>query len=93
MLSNLSKLTNYQTISLSPENLTGEKGKGAATPLEQGNAYNAARDLGTGWKVNPFVYIEPGATHVLADVKDQGEVCQIWLTPTGAWRNQIIRFY
>ncbi len=35
----------------------------------------------------------PGETRVLADIRDQGEITQISLTPTGVWRGQIIRFY
>ena len=48
MLDNMSRLHRYQTISISPENLTGEKGKGGAMPVEQGSSYEAARELGTG---------------------------------------------
>ena len=91
MLGELSK--GYRTISISPENMTGEKGRGGATPLEQGSARDAARDLGTGWKVNPYLHIKAGEIITLADVKDEGEICQIWLTPTGVWRGQVIRFY
>lgn len=93
MLNNLSVIHQYETISLSPENLTGEKGKGGAMPLEMGSSYEAARNLGTGWKVNPRMFIKAGETLVLADVQDQGEIRQIWLTPTGVWRGQILRFY
>ena len=94
MLSELTKIRkNYETISISPENMTGEKGKGAATPWEQGTAKEAARDLGTGWKVNPYFTVQPGEIFTLADVKDQGEIRQIWLTPTGAWRGEILRIY
>ena len=94
MLNQLSMLhPEYETISISPENLTGEKGRGGATPLEKGNARYAAQDLGTGWKVNPYMHIPAGETLTLADIKDQGEIRQIWLTPTGVWRGQIIRFY
>ena len=52
----------YRTISISPENLTGEKGRDGATPLDQGSAREAARDLGTGWKVNPYLHIKAGET-------------------------------
>lgn len=83
----------YRTISISPENMTGKKGCGGAVPLEKGTARDAARDLGTGWKVNPYLHIPNGHTLTLADVKDEGEIRQIWLTPTGVWRGQIIRFY
>lgn len=93
MLQQLSQMTRYQTISVSPENLTGEKGKGGATPLEQGTSRDAARELGTGWKTNPRMFIGAGETLTLADVRDQGEIRHIWLTPTGVWRGQILRFF
>lgn len=93
MLDNMSRLHRYQTISISPENLTGEKGKGGAMPVEQGSSYEAARELGTGWKVNPRMFIPAGETLTLADVHDEGEIRQIWLTPTGVWRGQILRIY
>ncbi len=81
----------HQLVSISPENLTGEKGRGGATPLEQGTARLAARELGTGWKVNPCIGIGAGETLTLADVRDEGEIRQIWLTPTGVWRGQLLR--
>ena len=83
----------HQLVSISPENLTGEKGRGGATPLEEGTARLAARELGTGWKVNPCIGIGAGETLTLADVRDEGEIRQIWLTPTGVWRGQILRIY
>ena len=90
---NLSHIMPYETRSVCPENITGEKGKGGMTPLEQGTAYNAARDLGTGWKVNPYFHVEAGETITLADISGSGVIRHIWLTPTGDWRSQIIRFY
>ncbi len=93
MLHDIAKKQKYQSISISPENLTGGKGKGGATPLELGSSREAARDLGTGWKVNPRMFIKAGETLTLADVSDEGEIRHIWLTPTGVWRGQILRFY
>jgi len=94
MLDRLAQLAKgYQTVSVSPENMTGAKGCGGATPLEEGTAHEAARDLGNGWKVNPYFHLKAGETITLADVKDEGEIRQIWLTPTGTWRAQIIRFF
>ena len=90
---NLSHIMPYETRSVCPENITGEKGKGGMTPLEQGTAYNAARDLGTGWKVNPYYHVEAGETITLADITGSGVIRHIWLTPTVNWRNQILRFY
>jgi hypothetical protein len=90
-LANLYRLSNAETFSIGPENLTGEKGKGGAAI--QGTASNAARDLGQGWKVNPFVVIEPGKTFTMAAIKGSGEIQHIWMTPTGNWRFSILRMY
>jgi len=89
----LSTLYGYETRSICPENRTGEKGMGARASLEEGTAKNAARDLGIGWKVNPYLHIEPGETLELASMAGPGVIKHIWLTPTGTLRNQIIRFY
>lgn len=90
---NLSKMEKKISRSISPENFTGEKGKGAMCPLEQGSARHAARDLGTGWKVNPFIVLQPGETFTIADIEGSGIIEHIWLTPTGRWRNTILRIY
>ena len=52
-ISNLYRLSDAKTYSISPENLTGEKGKGGLAT--QGTGARAARDLGTGWKVSPSI--------------------------------------
>ncbi|MDR0395834.1 MAG: DUF2961 domain-containing protein [Oscillospiraceae bacterium] len=83
----------WQTRSISPENLTGKPGEGGAVPLDEGAAKWAARDLGAGWKVNPYRHVESGETLELANFTGPGEIRHIWLTPTGNWRGQIIRFY
>jgi hypothetical protein len=90
-LSNLYRLSTARTFSISPENLNGAKGRGG-TALE-GGASNAARDLGQGWKVNPFVVIKSKQTFVLADIDGQGAIQHIWMTPTGTWRFSILRMY
>ncbi len=69
-MGNLSRLSKAQTRSISPENFTGEKGKAGMST--DGAALNAARDLGQGWKVSPYVVIPPKSTFVLADVKGTG---------------------
>jgi len=90
-LSNLYRLSNAKTFSISPENLSGEKGKGGMAV--EGTASKAARDLGPGWKVNPFVVIQPGQTFTLAEITGSGAVQHIWMTPTGNWRMSILRMY
>ncbi|MBN2412090.1 DUF2961 domain-containing protein [candidate division KSB1 bacterium] len=92
-MGNLYKLSNAKTRSISPENFSGEKGKGGMATLEEGTASNAARDLGKGWKVNPYIIIKPGTTFTLGEIEGPGAIQQIWMTPTGHWRYSIIRIY
>lgn len=92
-MGNLHRLSDAKSRSISPENFTGEPGKGGMATLEQGNAKNAARDLGQGWKVNPYIHIEPGQTFTLAEITGPGAIQHIWMTPTGNWRYSILRFY
>ncbi|MBT3604534.1 MAG: DUF2961 domain-containing protein [Candidatus Latescibacteria bacterium] len=90
-LGNLSRLSNAVTRSISPENFTGEKGKGGMAT--EGTGSGPARDLGQGWKISPSVRIQPGETFTLADIDGQGAIQQIWMTPTGHWRFSILRIY
>ncbi|HYG17295.1 MAG TPA: glycoside hydrolase family 172 protein [Ohtaekwangia sp.] len=92
-MGNLYQLSNAKTRSISPENFTGEPGKGGMATLEEGNAGKVARELGVGWKVNPFIHIEPGQTFTLAEINEPGAIQHIWMTPTGNWRYSILRFY
>ena len=90
-LNTIHLLSNAQTRSISPENLTGEKGKGGMAA--DGTGANCARELGRGWKVSPSVRIDPGQTFTLADISGSGAIQQIWMTPTGNWRYSILRIY
>jgi hypothetical protein len=92
-LENLFLLSPAQTRSISPENLTGEKGKGGMAKIGEGSASDAARDLGQGWKVNPFFTIGKGKTFTLAEISGSGAIHHIWMTPTGEWRFSILRIY
>ena len=90
-LGNLARLSNAQTRSISPENFTGEKGKGGMAT--EGTGAECARDLGQGWKLSPSIAIQPGETFTLADIEGSGAIQQIWMTPTGNWRYSILRIY
>jgi hypothetical protein len=92
-LNNLYHLSNAKSRSASPENPTGEKGQGGRATLKNGTAAHAARDLGQGWKVNPYINIKAGQTDTLANIDGPGAIKQIWMTPTGTWRNEILRIY
>jgi hypothetical protein len=92
-LGNLSRLSNAQTRSISPENFTGEKGQaGMAT---EGTGKGCARELGQGWKVSPSVRIKAGSTFTVAEIKGAGAIQQIWMTPAplDKTRFYILRFY
>lgn len=83
-------LSRAQSRSLSAENPRGEKGRGGSCPdYENG----PARDLGIGWKVRPFIRIEPGETAEIADIEGPGAIQSMWITPTGPYRHTILRFY
>jgi hypothetical protein len=91
-LGNLSRLSNAVTRSISPENFTGEPGKGGMAT--EGTGAGCARDLGIGWKVSPSVEIEPGTTFTMGRIQGMGAIQHIWLTCFPAsWRSLILRIY
>ncbi|HJL61250.1 MAG TPA: glycoside hydrolase family 172 protein [Pseudomonadales bacterium] len=90
-LGNISQLSNAKSRSISPENFTGDKGKGGMAI--EGTGAEPGRELGRGWKISPSVHIAPGETFTLADINDEGAIQQIWMTPTGNWRFSILRVY
>lgn len=90
-MGNLSRLSNALSRSISPENFSGEKGKGGMA--KEGTGARPARDLGQGWKVSPSVIIDARETFELADIAGPGAIQQIWMTPTGRWRFSILRIY
>ena len=90
-IGNLSRLSNAQTRSISPENFDGAKG--AAAKALEGTGAECARDLGCGWKISPSIRIQPGETREIANINGSGAIQQIWMTPTGHWRHSILRIY
>ncbi|MEM7115391.1 MAG: glycoside hydrolase family 172 protein [Chloroflexota bacterium] len=90
-INNLSELDQAESRSISPENFTGEKGKGGMAT--EGTGAIHARGLGQGWKVSPSVRIGAGETFELANISGSGKIEQIWMTPTGNWRFSILRIY
>jgi hypothetical protein len=90
-LSNLYRLSHAKSRSISPENPTGDKGKGGTAT--EGTGARAARDLGKGWKISPSVDIAAGTTYRVAEINGSGAIQHIWMTPTGNWRFSILRVY
>ncbi len=92
-MGSLFRLSGAQSRSISPENFSGEKGKGGMATLENGSAAKAARELGQKWKVNPYVIIKPGETFTMGEIKGSGAINHIWMTPAGEYRLSIFRIY
>ena len=91
-LGNLSRLSHAQTRSISAENFKGEKGLGGMAT--EGKGANAARDLGQGWKISPFVSLAGKSTFSLANIDGQGAIQHIWMTMApAAWRRLVLRMY
>ncbi|MBP1600842.1 MAG: hypothetical protein H6Q06_993 [Acidobacteria bacterium] len=90
-LGNLFRLSGARTRSISPENFTGEPGRGGMAT--DGTGKLASRDLGQKWKVSPSVNIQPKQVFTMASIQGPGAIQHIWMTPTGNWRFSIIRFY
>jgi hypothetical protein len=92
-MGNLYRTSSAQSRSMCAENLSGAKGQGGRCELQDGVSSHNAQDLGKGWKVNPYVVLPAKGITVLADIEGPGCIQHIWTTPTGIWRDQIIRIY
>lgn len=90
-MGNLFQLSDAKSRSISPENFSGEKGKGGMATTGTGSG--ASRDLGQGWKVSPSIVIKSKTTYTIAEMDGPGSIQHIWMTPTGNWRYTIIRIY
>jgi hypothetical protein len=90
-LGSLCRLSDARTCSISPENRTGQKGMGGMAT--EGTGASCARGLGRGWKISPSIRIAAGENEIIADVEGSGAIQHIWMTPTGRWRNTILRIY
>ena len=91
-LRNLYQPSDSKSRSISPENFTGEKGKGGMAIIDE-KAHPRSRKLGQGWKVSPNISIKAGETFTLAEINKSGVINHIWMTPTGDYRLMILRFY
>ncbi|MCK6579531.1 MAG: DUF2961 domain-containing protein [Anaerolineae bacterium] len=92
-LTNLARLSDARSRSISPENFTGAKGEGGKATEGTGAPY-AAAELGQGWKISPSINMEAGSTFELANIEGPGCIQHMWLTVAPVfWRSLIIRFY
>lgn len=86
----ISLIKDAESRSISPENFTGEKGKGAMA--EEGTGKDAALDLGIGWKIYPSIHIESGETRIMAEIEGPGRIQSMWFTGC-VGRDYILRIY
>ena len=89
-MGDLARMSDAESRSISAENPTGEKGRGAMAT--EGTGARPARDLGLGWKVAPSIDVEPGEVATLADIEGPGQIQSIWLGGA-VGRDSILRFY
>jgi Protein of unknown function (DUF2961) len=90
--SNIARLRNVTTRSISAENLDGAKGGGGRAT--EGTGSYAARDLGVGWKISPSMIISCGSTFPMATIDGPGTITHIWLTTDSHnWRTLVLRAY
>jgi hypothetical protein len=86
----IARIRAVRTRSISPENPTGEPGRGGRAVDGTGAA--AARELGQGWKVSPSVEIAPHTTFDLANIEGAGRITHIWMTThPDHWRSLLLR--
>ena len=99
-MSNIFRLSDAKTRSISPENFKGEKGKGGMAV--EGTGKSASRDLGQGWKVSPSVVIKAKTTFTVAEIDGSGfhtaylddadrRMAQFYSPFLLGWRNNAIR--
>lgn len=74
----LARLSNAKSRSLSAENVTGEKGKGGMST--EGVASECAVELGQGWKISPYIVLEPGEVKEIGVIDGPGMIKHIWIT-------------
>jgi hypothetical protein len=90
-LSNIYLKRNAESRSLSAENPTGEKGKGA---MAEPQGAGPARELGLGWKIRPCLKLEAGETTTLMDNSGPGVIRHMWFTFSETfYRDIIVRIY
>ena len=86
----LALLKQGKSRAISPENPTGEPGRGGTAT--EGTGAKRAAHLGQGWKISPALPVSAGETKVLADISGEGVIQSMWFSDHQA-RQVILRIY
>jgi len=104
---NITRITQGKTRLFSPENVYGEKGKGAMADITYApqpevarigqhwmGINPSARELGRTWKVRPFVHLPKQSVTTIMDTEGPGRITHMWLTVANRWfREIVVRIY
>jgi hypothetical protein len=93
-MDHLYRPSSMKSRSITAENPTGEPGRGGMADIDPNDVRHPARELGHGWKVRPYITIEPGQSVTIARIEGPGILRHLWMTtfPAG-WRELILRMY
>jgi hypothetical protein len=92
-LGNIFVKRDAESRSLSAENFRGEKGAGAMATEKDTlapRAAQAARDLGRGWKVSPYIPLAPGQSVEVMDNDGPGVIRHVWFTFDAKFQRELI---
>lgn len=91
-MSNLTKVSNAKTRSISAENKDGSKNGGARSI--DGVFKSATEGTGLDWKISPCLKMEPKSAETIVNISDMGVIQHIWMTThSDNWRKVILRMY
>ena len=98
-----------ETRLITAENVYGEKGRGGMARIEPepqpevagigqlwsvDSKRHAARDLGEGYKIRPFINLAANAVTTIMDVSGEGAITHLWVTTDSKrYRSLILRAY
>lgn len=96
-LSNIFKICDAESRSITAENPTGEKGKGGMATEKNTlhpDGIKSFKELGQGWKNSPCRPIDAGKTVEIANIAGSGVIRHIWVTLYNKfYRDIILRIY
>lgn len=75
---------------ITPENPIGEPGGGCHADPATAPFGKSARNLGKGWKVNPFIPLKAGENATLMDVDGPGVITYFWIATDHNYMSELV---